>query len=843
MLTTTLAAAWSRKRRLVGTALAIVLGVAFLTATLVVGDSARAGFANAFAEANAGTDALVRSSSRVGGEEITVAPIDAAVLDSVRSIDGVAAVAPLIEASGQVLDADGRGVGGDGPPTYAANWIDDEALTGWRLADGEAPDRPGEVVVDRGTAESADLGVGDTAFVLVPEPVTVTVVGVATFGDDDSIGGTTWVAFETGEAQRLLLGAPDRLTGVVVAADDGTSQDELVERLSAFLPDGVESISGDDLTAEMEAAIESDFLGFFNAALLAFAGVALLVAAFSIFNTFSILVAQRTGESALLRSLGASRRQVLVSALVEAAIVGVVGSVVGLGAGVLLASGLLSAMASAGFGLPVDGVALSGGTMVMSLVVGLVVTLLGGIGPALKASRVAPLAALREVSVDDTASSRWRLAAGLAGSAAGVAVVLSATSGTGGLPRAGLGAVLVVLGVVLLGPAAARPVGSVLGAPLRFRGVSGKLAARNAVRNPRRTAGTAAALLVGVGVVSLFTVFGASVSKSIEDAVDGAFGGDLVVEPGSWGGAGLAAATADELGDLPEVDASAGLGFGTVLIEGRNSEVGYTDPRQLAAIADFDVLEGDIREVDDSQIAMSRDHTAERGYSVGDTVEIVFADGATVPLRLSTIYDDRAMGGDVLLPVSVWSSHNAQTSYYTVLVGLADGVSLEEGRSAVEAATERFGSPTVRDRDEFVESQAAEIDSLLTVIYGLLGIAILIALMGIANTLSLSVHERTRELGLLRAVGQSRSQLRAMVRWESVIVAVFGSIGGLGLGLFLGWGLVRSLNAAEGFGTLAVPVGSLAVVLLVGAAVGVLAGLRPAWRASRMDVLAAVAED
>jgi putative ABC transport system permease protein len=405
--------------------------------------------------------------------------------------------------------------------------------------------------------------------------------------------------------------------------------------------------------------------------------------------------------------------------------------------------------------------------------------------------------------------------------------------------------VILVIGVLLLGPVVARPVGNLLGAPLGLRGVSGDLARRNAVRNPKRTSSTAAALLVGVGVVSLFTVFGASVSQSIEDTVDQTFGGELALTPAGSGfsGAGLSTSLVDDLDELPEVEVAAGLGFGAATVDGRQDGVGFADPQALSRVADFDVQSGDISAVGDDDLAMSADYAEEHGYGLGDEVEVGFADGATDTFTLAATYDDRAMGGDVLLPQAPWVEHNPQASFFLVMVDLPDGVSLDEGRAAVEAITEGRGGPDVMDRDEFVESQAAEIDVLLTIIYALLAVAILIALMGIANTLSLSVHERTRELGLLRAVGQSRSQLRAMVRWESVIVATFGSMGGMGLGLFLAWGLVRALNASEGFGTFVVPVGSLATVLLVGAAVGVVAGLRPAWRASRLDVLAAVAAD
>jgi len=425
-----------------------------------------------------------------------------------------------------------------------------------------------------------------------------------------------------------------------------------------------------------------------------------------------------------------------------------------------------------------------------------------------------------------------------------VAAVVAGGSGGAGLSMTGAGAVVALVGMVLLGPVVARPVAGLVGAPLRWRRVSGDLARRNALRNPRRTAASATALLVGVGVVSLFTVFGASVARTIEDQVDRAFGGDLALTPAGSGfsGAGLAPELVAEVAALPEVGAAAGLGFGPATVGGRQQQVGFSDPRALAAVADFELVEGSIDRVADGDVAMAAGFAARHGYRVGQTVDVGFADGALRRLRLVATYDQRAIGGDVLVTAGLWSAHNPQPSYFLALVRLAGAVPLADGRAAVEAVAARHGSPDVMDRDEFVASQAAEVDALLTIVYALLGVAVVIALMGIANTLSLSVHERRRELGLLRAVGQSRPQLRAMVRWESVIVATFGSLGGLALGLFLSWGLVRALNATEGFGTYAVPVGPLLTVLAVGAAAGVVAGLRPAWRASRLDVLAAVAE-
>lgn len=845
MLKTVLTAAWSRKRRFVGTASAVVLGVAFLSATLVLGDTVRAGFRTAFATANAGTDAFVRSANALtGAEERQRTPIDAGVLDIVVASGLVAAAVPTVDGTAQVLDRGGDPIGGNGPPTIGTNWIDDPSLSGWDLAAGRAPAVAGEVVLGRATAADAEVGIGQRVTVLVPAPVEVTVVGLATFGDEDSIGGPTFVAFTTEEAKQRLLGSERLLSGVAVAARDGVSQEELAAQLGGLLPAGVEALTGTELTREQVAEIEGDFLGFVTTALLVFALVALVVAGFSIFNTFSILTAQRARESALLRALGASRRQVLGSAVAESAVVGGVGSVLGVLSGGLVASGLLALMDNAGFGLPTEGLEISAGSVASALVAGLVVTVLAALAPAVRASRVAPVAALREAAIDTSGSSRPRTVVGALAAIAGSGLVLAGTSNGDGLGRAGLGAVALVVGLVLLGPALARPIGSLLGAPLARRGVSGELARRNAVRNPTRTASTAAALLVGVGVVSLFTVFGASVSKSIEQSVDRSFGGELVLTPAGSGfsGAGIGPELVDGVAGLPEVESVAGLGFGAATLDGRQEGIGFADPVALSSVADLEVTEGDLGSVGDNDVAVAADYAEEHGLAIGDVIEAGFVDGATETLTLAVTYDARAIGGDVLVPQALWARHNPRPSYFLVLVGLAEGVSLDQGRTALEAVTEGTGSPDILDREEFVASHAAEIDVLLTVIYALLGVAVLIALMGIANTLSLSVHERSRELALLRAVGQTRAQMRAMVRYESVIVATFGSICGLFLGLFLGWGLVRALSAAQGVGTLAVPVGQLAVILLVGAGAGLLAGLRPARRASRLDILTAVAD-
>jgi putative ABC transport system permease protein len=847
MFRTTLKTISAHKRRLVATCTAVLLGVAFLSGTLVLGDTMRAGFSDLFSESNAGTDALVRSATEVGSDDFTERGLlDASVVDDVRAVDGVAAAEPQIEAGGQIVGKDGDPLGGNGPPTLAGNWIDDPTLNPYRLAEGRAPGAPGEVVIDRGSAEEGDLDVGDTTTVRTPEPIDVTIVGIATFGSADSAGPLTWAAFTTDYAEQVLLPAPGQVTGVVVSAADGVGQDALVQRLDPVLPDGSEALTGAELTAEQQDAIESDFVGFFETFLLVFAGVALVVATFSIYNTFSILVAQRTRQSALLRALGASRRQVLGSMAAEALVVGLVASAAGIVVGLGVATGIIALLESAGLGLPSDGLVVEAGSVVTAMIVGVVVTLAASAAPAIKASRVAPLAALRDVAVDRSAGSLVRAITGVAVTGAGVVMTVAGTTGDGSLPTTGLGALLSVVGVVMLGPIVARPAAGALGSLLAARrGMSGVLARRNAMRNPRRTAGTASALMVGVAVVTLFTVVAASLKASIDEVVADQFAGDLVIETDNWStGGGLDPELAGAVGELPEVAVATGLGNAPMTVDGDDTVATVVEPAQLAEVLDLDTAAGSIADLGDQRVALSETYAEDNGLSLGDPVPVGFADGASEDLSVGAIFRNDELMGDVILSKSAWAPHSAERATDMVLlIGLVDGVSTSDAQRAIQPVADRYAAPDVQDRDEYVDSVGGEVDQMLTVVYALLVMAIIIALMGIANTLSLSIHERTRELGLLRAVGQTRRQLRKMVRGESIVVAVFGTLGGLGLGSFLGWSMFQAIAAVEGLGTFALPTGQLAVVLALGAVVGLVAAVRPARRAAKLDVLKAIATD
>jgi putative ABC transport system permease protein len=480
---------------------------------------------------------------------------------------------------------------------------------------------------------------------------------------------------------------------------------------------------------------------------------------------------------------------------------------------------------------------------VIAASVGVLVTLVASLAPAIKASRVAPVAAMRGVAVDRSGVSVVRAVLGVLLAGAGIAVVVTAADhANGALGRAGLGALALVAGGVVLGPVAARPAAALLGAPLgALKGQTGKLARGNAMRNPRRTAGSAAALMVGTAVVVLFTTFASSIKASLNDTVDRTFGGDLVMDQDSFSGATIDPAVDAAIAELPEV-ASTSAWAGAVMRVGTSDvEPIAADPAKLTTILDLGVTAGDLTHMQPGELAVSDRYAADHHLAIGSVVPASFADGSTTDLRVGAIYGVPDIIGDIVITPQDWAPHAGRAGDVVVLIKLADGVSLEEGKAAVTAAARPFAAPKVQTRDEYMDDVAGQIDQMLTLVYGLLAVAIVIALMGIANTLSLSIHERTRELGLLRAVGLSRRQLRSSVRWESVIVAAFGTIGGIALGTFLGWGLVRALSAQEGLGRFDVPVAQLAIILGLAVAAGVVAAVRPARRAARLDILDAIA--
>jgi putative ABC transport system permease protein len=853
MLTIALRNLTARRRRLVGTFLAVFLGVAFLAGTLTLNATLSRNFDTLFATADSGVAAVVRSdtlisdSARNGPIGGLRAPVLARLADTLRTVPGVADAQPQIMGYGQLLGSDGKAVGGNGPPRTAGYWIPSAQLNPYHLVAGHAPHdvpagQPEEVVINRGAADSGRLKLGDTTTVQTPLPVRVTIVGIAGFGSQSGIGQVTYAGFARGAAEKYI-GRPGQATQIMVAAKAGVSQDSVVAAVNKALPPGVQVISGAEYTKANTDAIGKAFLTFFKAFLLVFAAVALLVASFSIHNTYTILTAQRTRENALLRALGASRSQILRSSLAEAALLGLLASAVGVLGGLGIAQALKALFDAAGFALPAGGLAITGSTVAAALLVGVGVTALAALSPAVRASRVAPLAALREAALGDARSGFGRVRTPL-GAALLAGGALLAVAG-GSVAAAGAGAAATTVGVLLLGPVVARGAVRVLGSLVtaggRFAGTTGELARRNAVRDPRRTSATATALMVGVAVVTLLTVFATSVRQSLKDDVDRSFVGDLAVSSPSFGGGGLSPQLAADLGRLPEVAAAAGIGQGTASIGGASATVTFADTGSLAQAVSLDVRAGSVSALAGGRAVGVSDSEA-KTHPLGSTVILRYPDGSTGTVPVGLVYGPRGSFDDYLVDAATWIRHADQATDNQVVVKLAPGTSVAAGRAALTAAVVPYGSPDVQDRHQFADAQASGVDVVLTISYVLLVLAIVIALAGIANTLALSVHERTRELGLLRAVGLTRRQARTLVRWESLLVALFGTLGGVGLGTFLGWTLVRSASSSTAIAFTASPP-TLAVILAAGAVAGVLAASRPARRAARLDLLAAIGQE
>lgn len=848
MLRITLRELFANRRRLASTFLGVLLGVAFLAGTLVLSDTIRRTFDTLFADVNEGVDGWVRSSSTIDGQfTATRGRIEDDLVPIVDEVDGVAVAEGVIQGFTQIVGSDGEPVGNPdmGAPTFGGNWSDTKDLNPFTLVAGRAPRADAEVVIDKKSADDGKLEVDDRTTVITPAgPIQVTIVGIAKFGDADSPGGASFTSFTLEAAQRYVA-QPGKLDAVAAVARGGISEEQLVTRIDAALPDGVEAITGDQLTKENQDDIQEG-MSIFTTFLTVFAGVALLVTVFSIYNTFSIIVAQRTRQMALMRALGASRTQVVRSVLLEALVLGLLASVIGLVAGVGVAGLLKGVLSGFGFDIPAGGTVLTTNTIITGLIVGVGVTVFAALVPAVKASRVPPVAVMREVAVERTHPSVARIIVGALLTLLGILLVITslfADTPSEALQSAGSGAAVLIIATLVLGPVMARPITSLLGLPVQWvRGMTGRLARENVMRNPRRTSGSASALLIGVGVVTLFTVFAASIKASVTDQIERSFGGDLVVDSGVIGVAGFNPSFTRQVGALPEVEEATGLRFGAVSIEGDDKFVSVVDPNTVVKVFDLDVQEGSLADLGARQVAVSDEVAEDQGYRIGTRLDARFPDGATAELSVAAIYGSQDVAGNWVIGTPAWEPHAVDNVDAIVLVSLRDGVAIDRGATAVRRLAAGYPGAEVQDREEFAKAQSGQIDMLLGLIYVMLALAIIIALLGIANTLSLSVFERLRELGLLRAVGMTRGQLRSTVRWEAVVIALFGALGGLGLGVFLGWALVRGAGRG-GFTTFTLPAGSLVVLLLLSAFAGVAAGFRAAMKAARLNVLEAIATE
>jgi putative ABC transport system permease protein len=845
----TLRSLWAHKRRLVSTILAVLLGVAFMAGTFVLSDTIQTSFDDIFTDLNSELDAQVDGevlfSSDFGDQR---APIDPSVLDDVAAVDGVASAAPYVWTQGggstnRVLGSDGDPIGAFGPPTLFESWIDDDALNPYDVVDGRAPEADDEITLNVGAAGDGDLALGDDVTLVTQHgQQAYRLVGLTQVRGEDSLAGSVSVGLTLAEAQRLS-GLEDQLHQIFVDAEEGVSQEEITARIAEVLPDGVEVMTGEQATDELSDDVQSGF-AFVTVILSVFGGLALLVGIFVISNTFSILVAQRTRELALLRAVGASRRQVLGSVLLEAVLIGLVAAVLGLAAGVGLAS-----LAFGAFDLP-GNLVLQADTVISAVLIGVVITVLAAIVPAVRATRVPPLAALRDVAVERTDHSKLRLALGAVTTVAGLFAVAQAWVGPEDenvLPTVGIGAVLLVVAAITLGPVLAAPTVRVLGAWVpKVKGLTGRLAVENAARSPKRTAATAASLIIGVALVSFITVFTASARATTDAALDRGFRGDFVVQNdgGFAGFFGFPPALTDVVAGVDGVDVISPFSLVPAQITYPDGDVANAlafgaDPSTLDAVLDVEMAEGSLSDLTDDGIVLDEQVVKDHDLSIGDTIEITVPGGASVPLEVQAVSDDELALGSYTVSRSAFQALMPEPLDVQIFGTVDEGADLDEVMAAIDEAIAEVPSVTVLDKEGFQGAIAESINQVLTMVLVLLLLSIVIAAIGIANTLSLSVHERVRELGLLRAVGMGRRQLRGMVRWEAVLISILGAVVGLALGTGLSWAVVTALGR-EGLDRFAVPLAPLVVIVLAAALLGVLASILPAQRAARLPVLEAI---
>ena len=840
MLRVTLRGLRAHRLRFVATALAVLLGVAFVVGTFVLTDTIRAAFGSLFADANRGTDVVVRAHSSFTGGLIGERPrVDGAVLDRVAAVPGVAATAGRVRGYAQILGDRGEPLGTGDAPTAGEAWVDAPGLNPYRLVEGAPPQAADDVVLDRGSKIQGDLAVGDSVRIVVRAGQrTYRISGFVTIGGEDRALGATAALFRPDVAQQLLA-EPGRYDSVAVEAAPGVGADELRERIRDVLDDpNLEAVTGAELTAENRADT-AERLQFFTASLLLFSGVSLFVATFIIYNTFSVVVTQRTRELGLLRAIGATRRQVLGSVLVEAAVIGVVASLVGVVAGLGVASALKALLAGLDFRLPTIANVVEARTIVVALIVGVAVTTVSAAVPGRRAATITPMAALRDQDVSGPTGTAVRGIAGAAGLvAAALLVTAGAVRGGDGLRILSLGAIVGFLALVVAGPAVTAPVCRVLGRPLtRFRGVPGALARENAMRNPRRTSATASALMIGVGLVAFVTVFAASVRAAVTSTLETSITADLAIRGTGFRGV-LTSDVARRAAEVPGVAVASGITVTRVLIDGRPDGIVGIDPGAFTMLADVGVREGSLADLGDRTVAVARSWADQHGLRLGDTLPITFPRTGELPMRVVAIYDRANVVGTHLLSVATMRANVTNPFDVAVLVK-SDG-DLQRTRLALQDALRDDPTVQVLDRQDLIGDRTEEVDQLVGLVYALLFLAVLIALLGIVNTLALSVLERTREIGLLRAVGMTRAQVRTAVRWEAVLIALLGTVLGLAADTALGVVTVRAL-ADEGLDRLAVPAGPLVALAIGGALFGVIGAVLPARRASRLDVLSAIA--
>jgi putative ABC transport system permease protein len=830
----------AHKLRLALTMLAIVLGVTFISGTFVLTDTLNSTFSTLFTSVYSKIDFQVRGVTQFGsGSGATRNPLPESLLPRVQSVPGIGGTYGEVRGYAQFIGHDGKPISST-TGMLGVGWDTNPQISSLHLIAGNPPTTSNDVVMDAATAKSHDFSVGQQVRILgggLKSAQTFTITGIAQFGTADNLAGATLAAFTLPTAQRVL-GETGVFDFIDVIAKPGANKAAVQRSIAQALPSDAEVVTAQTLINEEQTTV-SQALSFFNTALLVFALISLFVGAFTIYNTFSIIVGQRTRELALLRVVGASRGQLLRSVLTEAAIVGFVSSSIGVGLGVAAAVGLEALLSGFGTSLPTGPLTFEPRTAVVGLLVGTLVTIVSAIGPARNAVRIPPVAALTDRQEDGTGTgpTRRRLIAGTALTVFG-ALLLGIGLSKPVVALVGVGAVCIFIGVAMLAPAIARPLSGLLGQPLaRWLGTPGQLGRENSMRSPRRTAQTASALMVGLALVSAMAVFGASLSQSATSSVDQAISADLLISVN--GNGQLSDSLPATVAAVPGVTATNTVYRDQFEFRSTLTTLTGVTTQNLADTVILRMTSGSAAALAQDELLIDSTTATKDHLSVGDTAPIRFAYTGPTTIKIGGIYQANALIQSYLVSARYFLAHFRQPHPGAILAHTSGNPGVE---TAVSNALAPYGNVQVQTRAQFEQTQVSSVNQLLGLVYALLALAVLIALIGIVNTLMLSVLERTREIGLLRAVGMRRPQVRAMIRSEAVILATFGAVIGIVIGTLMGLALVASLRQ-QGITETSVPWVRLVEFLVLAAVLGLVAASWPARRAARLDVLAAIAAE
>ena len=837
----------ARKFRILLTVFAIVSGVAFVSGAFMLTDSVKTAINSLFEELRGDIALEVRTPIAFGDEARAERDtVPAALVSGIAAVPGVSSVELNIERESTIVKPNGKPLKTSGP-AFGISWLGQNGLDGRTILAGREARGPNEVAIDRVSAKRAGYVLGDTVTLVGPTgKQEFKLVGLTGTGKTAGGGGASICAFDPVTAD-AFLGAKGFADSIYVGLEKGASRSTVQKEIATLLTNKYEVIPGEQSAKEIAGAI-NDIIDIFGKLLLGFAAISLFVSAFLIFNTFAIIISQRLRELALLRAIGASSSQIRLMILGEALIIGIVATGFGILGGIGVSKGITALFNATGAAFPPATIAISMRTIIVALVVGIGVTVTAAMVPALRASKIPPVAAMRpEIGFTALQHSK-RLVAGVVTLLVGITLLclglfIQPGGAIGILGSSAIGAVLLFLGVASLSTSFAAPasaaISRILPVPFRpmTRSVAGRLASRNAQRTPRRTATTASALMIGLAMVSTVAVIAASVQKSFKDRLQGSVTADYYVT--SDGFQGLPPVFAEKLAALSELGKVSPFRASTAQVNGESKQIGAVNV-DMFSIVNVKLTSGSYASLAKGQILVHRDPARDLSLSVGNSVAITWQNGTSSNLTVGGIYDDSAVAGNWLVSLDVLSqASTAPPVDFFIGAKIADGVDIEVARVAVEKVAEEFPSAQVQDQAEFQKSQEDQLNQLLIIVYCLLVFAIGIAVLGIANTMALSVYERTREFGLLRAVGMSKRHLKRSVRWEAIIVSVFGASLGITVGVPLG--IAVSIALPESFVTgISIPINTIVVVLLASIVVGIIAAIGPARRAAKLDVLEAI---